>query len=247
MPGARSRGRGARSTARTSTTSTRSTCAGASAWCSSGPTSSPPCRSATTSWPGLRLNRVRAGLRGDRRAHAAPDGAVGRSEGPPRRQRRRPVGRPAAAPVHRARAGGRAGGAADGRAGLGARSHRHRQDRGADRRAQRGLHDRHRHAQHAAGGPRLRLHRVLLPRRAHRARRHPAGLHATGQARRPKTTSPGSSGRSAGGRRDIRAASSSASCATCATSCWPWAVAPSSRSAAPSGARQARRGARRRR
>ena len=41
------------------------------------------------------------------------------------------------------------------RALLGARSDLHRQDRRTDRRALRGIHDRHRHPQHAAGGARL--------------------------------------------------------------------------------------------
>ena len=39
--------------------STRSTCAAGWAWCSSGPTPSPPCRSSTTWRAGLRLNGVR--------------------------------------------------------------------------------------------------------------------------------------------------------------------------------------------
>src|SRR6266403_1938193 len=46
---------------------------------------------------------------------------------------------------------GRAGRAAHGRALLGARSDRHRQDRGTDARTQEQLHDRHRDPQHAAG------------------------------------------------------------------------------------------------
>ena len=45
------------------------------------------------------------------------------------------------------------------------------QDRGADRRAEGRLHDRHRHPQHAAGGARLRLHRLHVSRRADRVRR----------------------------------------------------------------------------
>jgi hypothetical protein len=77
-----------------------------------------------------------------------------------------PVGRPAAAAVHRPRDRGRARGDPDGRALLGARPDRDRQDRGADPRAARPLHDRHRHPQHAAGGARLAAHRLLPPRRA---------------------------------------------------------------------------------
>src|SRR5262249_38308238 len=46
------------------------------------------------------------------------------------------------------------------------------QGRGADPRARRPLHHRDRHPQHAAGGAGLRLHRLLLPRRARRVRRH---------------------------------------------------------------------------
>ena len=53
-------------------------------------------------------------------------GAVGRGQGPPARERARPLGRPAAAPLHRARHRGRARGAPDGRAVLGARPDRHR-------------------------------------------------------------------------------------------------------------------------
>ena len=56
-------------------------------------------------------------------------------------------------------------GAADGRAVLGARPDLDAGDRGPDRRAEDRLHDRHRHAQHAAGGPGLRPDGVLQPRR----------------------------------------------------------------------------------
>ena len=67
----------------------------------------------------------------------------------------RPLRRPAAAALHRARAGGGARGDPDGRAVLGARPDRDGADRGPDARAQGELHDRHRHAQHAAGRARL--------------------------------------------------------------------------------------------
>ena len=60
--------------------------------------------------------------------------------------RRQPFRRPAAAVVHRARAGGGAGGAADGRAGLGARSHLHQQDRRTDFPVEAALHRRYRYA-----------------------------------------------------------------------------------------------------
>ncbi len=58
----------------------------------------------------------------------------------------------------------RPGDPADGRAGLGARSDRDAAHRRADLRPEEELHDRHRHAQHAAGGARVGLHRVLLAR-----------------------------------------------------------------------------------
>jgi signal transduction histidine kinase/CheY-like chemotaxis protein len=89
-------------------------------------------------------------------------GVVGRGQGPAARLGARALWRPAAAAVHRARAGGPAGNPADGRAGLGAGSHRHAAHRRVDLRAEAHVHDRHRHAQHAAGGARLRLHGVLL-------------------------------------------------------------------------------------
>ena len=89
----------------------------------------------------------------------------------------RAVRRPAAAALHRARAGDQAGDPADGRAGVGARSDRHAADRGADLPAEDPLHDRHRHAQHAAGGARLRPHGVLLARQAGRVRPDRSDLH----------------------------------------------------------------------
>ena len=60
----------------------------------------------------------------ERALHGA--GALGRGEGPPQRERARPLGRPAAAPVHRPRDRRRPRGAADGRAVLGPRPDRHR-------------------------------------------------------------------------------------------------------------------------
>ena len=74
------------------------------------------------------------------------------------------VGRPAAAALHRPRHRHRADGAADGRALLGARSDRDAHHRGADARAEEGLHGRDRHPQHAAGDARRRHDRVLLGR-----------------------------------------------------------------------------------
>jgi ABC-type oligopeptide transport system ATPase subunit len=48
----------------------------------------------------------------------------------------------------------------DGRTVLGARSRRHRQDRGTDPRTEEGIHDRHRDPQHAAGRAGLGPHRL---------------------------------------------------------------------------------------
>ena len=61
------------------------------------------------------------------------------------------------------------------RADLGARSDLDRQDRGADRAAAHRVHHRHRHAQHAAGGAHLAVHRLHVSRRADRVRRHRPG------------------------------------------------------------------------
>ena len=120
---------------------------------------------------------------------------VGRGARPPAGQRPGSLGRPAAAALHRARDRGGAGRAPHGRAVLGARSDRHRQDRGADARAEEQLHDRHRHPQHAAGGPGLGLHRVHAPGRAGGVRGHPASSSRIRGRSRPRTTSPGGSGR----------------------------------------------------
>ena len=60
---------------------------------------------------------------------------------------------------------------------LGARPDRDAEDRGADLRAQARLHDRHRHAQHAAGGARLGPHGVLHAGPARRVRPHREDLH----------------------------------------------------------------------
>ena len=111
----------------------------------------------------------RAGRAG--RGGADQGGALGRGQGQARRQRPQPLRRPAAAPVHRPHHRRPAGGRAPRRAVLGARSDLDLEDRGADRRAEERLHDRHRHPQHAAGGARLRLHRLHVSRRAGRVRR----------------------------------------------------------------------------
>ncbi len=75
-----------------------------------------------------------------------------------------PLRRPAAAPLHRARA--RRGARRDphGRAGLRARPDRDDADRGSDARAEGDVHDRDRHAQHAAGRARRRQDRFLQRR-----------------------------------------------------------------------------------
>ena len=75
----------------------------------------------------------------------------------------RPVRRPATAPLHRPYDRGRAAGRADGRAVLGARPDLDARDRGPDHRAQVAVHDRDRHAQHAAGGPRVATARRSSP------------------------------------------------------------------------------------
>ena len=79
----------------------------------------------------------------------------------------RAVRRAAAAAVHRPGHRRAARRAADGRAVLGAGPDLHAGHRGSDQRAEDRVHDRHRHAQHAAGRPGQRLHR-LLQHRGHR-------------------------------------------------------------------------------
>src|SRR6266511_2673936 len=102
-------------------------------------------------------------------------GAVGRGEGPAEAKRARALRRPAAASVHRASARRRARGDPARRAGVGARPDRDVEHRRPDPRAEARLHDRDRHAQHAAGGARRRHDGVLQPRRARRrlTQRHP--------------------------------------------------------------------------
>ena len=95
------------------------------------------------------------------RARPPRSGPLGRGQEPPRRARGGPVGGPAAAPVHRPGARRGAGGPPHGRAVLGARSPVHAAHRGAHLRAQVAPRDRDRHAQHAAGRARLRLHGIL--------------------------------------------------------------------------------------
>jgi ABC-type uncharacterized transport system YnjBCD ATPase subunit len=79
--------------------------------------------------------------------------------------------------VHRPHRRGEARGHPVRRALLGARSDLDRQDRGADRRAEAGLHDRDRDAQHAAGGARLGFHDLHVSRRADRDRPDGDSVH----------------------------------------------------------------------
>ena len=67
-------------------------------------------------------------------------------------------------------------------------------------RAEGGLHDRDRHAQHAAGGARVGLHRVHVPGRARSSSARPTTSSSSRRGRRPRTTSPDASAeaRSAG-------------------------------------------------
>ena len=87
------------------------------------------------------------------------------------------------------------------RAVLGARSDLDRQDRGADRRAEDRLHDRDRHPQHAAGGARLRLHRLHVSRRADRVRHHQQDVHRAAATGARRTTSPAASADAPGAER----------------------------------------------
>ena len=122
-----------------------------------------------------KLSAQRA--RGARRTGAAPRGAVGRGQGQAPAERPRPLGRPAAAALHRPRRSRSSPRSCCSTSRLGARSDLDAEDRGADRRAQVGLLHRDRHAQHAAGGAQLGLHRLHVSRRAHRVRRDRDDLH----------------------------------------------------------------------
>ena len=131
-----------------------------------------------------------------RRALAARRPPLGRGQGPARQARLGPLRRPAAAALHRPRDRGRARGPADGRALLGARPDRHAGDRGPDRRAEEPLHDRDRHAQHAAGGARQRhrprsstSRRPASPGGWSRSDATETDLHQPRRRRRPRTTS----------------------------------------------------------
>ena len=138
-----------------------------------------------------------------RRAVAAQGGPVGRGQGPAQDAGHRDLRRPAAAAVHRPGHRHPARGHPDGRALLGPRPDRHHPHRGPDAGAQGRLHDRHRHPQHAAGGPGERhdrlLHRRGEPRvrhphrRAGRVRRHPDASSPPPATTAPRPTSPAGS------------------------------------------------------
>ena len=133
------------------------------------------------------------------RAVAARRQPVERGQGPARQAGLRPVRRAAAAAVHRPGHRRAARRAADGRALLGAGPDLDAGHRGPDQRAEDRLHDRHRHAQHAAGRPGQRLHRVLQHRghrqagQAGRDGRDEDDLLAARGRRPPRTTSPAAS------------------------------------------------------
>ncbi len=114
-------------------------------------------------FPPEQVGAVRA-----RRRRAQAGGALGRGQAQARRAGPGAVGRPAAAALHRSRHRGRAGGDPHGRALLGDRPRRPPpRSRSSCSSSSRSYTIVHRHAQHAAGGARLRLHGLLL-RGAHR-------------------------------------------------------------------------------
>ena len=143
----------------------------------------------------FRALLLRAALEGRaRRPHrgrAATGGAVGRGQGQARPAARLSLsgGQQQRLCIARAIAV-RPGDPAARRGDLGARPDLDRQDRGADPRAPRALHDRHRHPQHAAGRPRVAAHRLLPPRRADRVRGHQRDLHQPARAADPGTILP---------------------------------------------------------
>ena len=116
-----------------------------------------------------------------------------RGEGPAARAGHRPFRRPAAAALHRPRHRRQPGGDPDGRAVLGARPDRHRQGRGADRRAPPELHHRHRHPFDAAGGARLAAHGDVPSRLSRRGGADRQDVHQPRRASARRTTSPAAS------------------------------------------------------
>ena len=136
---------------------------------------------------------AQGGARCGRRAVAPAGGPLGRGEGPASRQRDGAVGRAAAAALHRADHRAVAGRGPARRAHRVARSPGHPADRGAALRAQAGVHHHHRDPQHAAGGPGVRHHDLLLPRHDGRDRATPGRSSRRRGTSRPRPTSPGGS------------------------------------------------------
>ena len=175
--------------------STRSRCACASAWCSRSRTRSPSrssrtsptaCGCAASSQRTLLEDKVEEALHGR--------GAVGRGQGPAERAGRRTC--PAASssacasparwrPTRRCMLFDEPTSALDPIATASIEELITELKNEGD--------DPHRHPQHAAGGARLRLHRVHVPGRADRVRRHRRDLHQARSARKPRTTSPAAS------------------------------------------------------
>ena len=184
-------------------TSTSICCARGSAWCSRSRRRS-RCRSTTTSPSASGSTRScrspswTSASKSSLRRAALWDEVKDKLQ----RQRPRPLRRPAAAAVHRAHRRDQAGSDPARRAVLGARSDLDRQDRGTDRRAERRLHDRHRHPQHAAGGARLAVHRLHVSRRDGRVRRHQAKSSPRRATSAPRTTSPAASAEGEGAMVD---------------------------------------------
>ena len=143
------------------------------------------------------------GARRPRRARAQALGHLGRGQGQAGPARQRPERRPAAASVHRPGDRAGAGGHAHGRALLGHRPGGDGQDRGPGDRAQEPLHDRARHAQHAAGRACERLHGLLLPGAHRRVRPDDADLLEPGDRSRPRNTSPAGSAEAGDDDADI--------------------------------------------
>jgi hypothetical protein len=127
--------------------------------------------------PSCRRSQRQSPARPSRRANPPPSRPLGRMQGPAPPKRLRPLRRPATAPLHRPR-------------------HRRRpqvllmdepcaaldpiatlkiEELMSELKSR--VHHRHRHPQHAAGHPLQRPHRLLLPRRTHRIRRHRRPLH----------------------------------------------------------------------
>ena len=131
----------------------------------------------------LGLANGRGDLAARVREESAGSGVVGRSEGCARGAGAGAQSRPAAAALHRAHGGDEPRDHLDGRALLGSGPGGHASNRKPDAAAGARIHDRGRHPQHAAGGPRFASGRVssgsaswsssIPPRRSSLAPRHP--------------------------------------------------------------------------